>query len=106
MKIQWRALISTTKINGTNEAEVAARLNKWLNIKSEERPLAWINEFYIYFIAIKEYKLKLKMSLVMLIEKNKPQEIGIHWVFVQQNIKYPKKEPVSYLGSQYSPALP
>lgn len=45
------------------------------------------------------------MSLVMLTEKNKPQEIGIHWVFVQQNIKYPKKEPISSLSGSLSSTL-
>ena len=43
----------------------------------------------------------LKMSLFMV--KKKSLEISIHWVFVQQNIKYPKQEPISSLrSSQYS----
>lgn len=73
---------------------MAARLNKWLNVNGRGTAFG-INLFQTYFIAIKEFKLMLKIILVMVIKK--PQEISIHWVFVQEKIRYPKQEPISTL---------
>lgn len=36
-----------------------------------------------------------KMSLLIVTKKKKPQEISIYWLFVQQNVRHPKQEPLT-----------